>query len=180
MLIEGKQVILRPIRSDDVQQIAKWDDDPEIVKLVGKKFVTAKQSLEWFSAVLRRKTKIALAIADKTTDQIIGDLELDNICWRSGSGEMRICIGARDYWGKGYGSDAISAFLDFVFRTTNLDYVFLRVYKENTRAVRCYKKCGFIVEGMLRAGKRARDGHQDLLLMSVQRPACTDVRASSD
>ena len=169
MVVAGNLTLLRPVDAGDIMSIQRWDNDPDIIKLVGKKFLTPGHSLRWFSSIRKSKVRLALAITDSNTGRLIGDVELENISWRSRSGELRVCIGERDYWGKGFGTDAIRSFTDFVFGTMNLDYIYLRVYRSNARAIKCYKKCGFQVEGVLKAGTRAYNGHEDLLLMSRKR-----------
>ena len=45
----------------------------------------------------------------------IGDIELDYIVWRSGEAELRIRIGERDCWNRGYGTESIIALLRHAF-----------------------------------------------------------------
>lgn len=176
MLVSGKKTVLRPIKVQDLLTIQRWDNDPEVIRLVGKKFIGPGHTLQWFKEVEKRKARIAMAIV--TMDgKLIGSIELEDISWRAKSAELRVCIGERNYWGKGYGSDAIEAFLRFVFNTLSIDYIYLRVYRSNLRAVRCYKKCGFKVEGLLRAGVRSANGHEDLVLMGYRRKNTGATRA---
>ena len=73
----------------------------------------------------------------------IGDLELDHISWRRSEAELRIRIGEKEYWNKGYGTDAVRALLDLARNNLGLRHIYLRVYRFNHRAIRCYEKCGF-------------------------------------
>ena len=59
-------------------------------------------------------------------------------------------IGDKNYWSQGYGTDAVRTLVNLGFGQINLDKVFLRVFEFNTRAIRCYEKVGFVVEGRLR------------------------------
>lgn len=45
--------------------------------------------------------------------------------------------------GKGLGTEAIKAFLDYLFNTFNLDRVILVVFSENKNAIDCYNYIGF-------------------------------------
>ncbi len=170
VLIRGNKTALRPIHSKDIAHIEKWDNDPEIARLVGKKFINSRRQREYTYPDAGRSTNLAFGVLDLHSGRLIGDLELQHICWRSGSAELRVCIGERGYWGKGYGQDAIQAFLRHIFEQTSLKYIYLRVYTSNKRAISCYKKCGFVAEAMLRAGRRVYQGHEDLLLMGLARP----------
>ena len=52
--------------------------------------------------------------------------------------------------GKGYGTDAVRALVDFGFAELRLERVWLEVGTENPRAQRAYEKAGFIREATLR------------------------------
>ena len=103
--------------------------------------------------------------------QTLGWIELRDTNWRRRNGEMRICLGDRQTWGRGYGSEAIRLFLSLAFDHWRLDSIHLRVATWNTRAIRAYERCGFRREARLRAGRYARDGVEDLWLMRADRPA---------
>ena len=74
-------------------------------------------------------------------------VELDR---RNGSAELGIFIGEADEWGKGYGTDAVNAIVDFGFGELRLERIWLNVWTENDRARRAYEKAGFVHEGTLR------------------------------
>ncbi|MHB0886067.1 MAG: GNAT family N-acetyltransferase [Bacillota bacterium] len=159
---------LRPIRESDLGKMMEWDNDHEIVKYLGKKFLSWDTCVTWFNRVSVNRTHRALAI-ESETGRLIGTIELEHIEWRTGRGELSICIGERDCWGRGYGSDAVHAFVDFAFHRLHLDQVYLRVYRGNARAIRCYEKVGFRKEGLLRWNGRRAELDDDLILMSLRR-----------
>lgn len=54
----------------------------------------------------------------------------------------------------------------FCFREMNLHKVKVSVFDFNAAAIRCYEKCGFVREGVLR-GEIFRDGaYRDVVLMA--------------
>ena len=59
-------------------------------------------------------------------------------------------IGNPDYWGKGFGREAVLLILDYGFRLRNLCRIWLTTISTNTRAVRCHEACGFVHEGAQR------------------------------
>jgi len=70
-----------------------------------------------------------------------------------------IGIGEREYWGKGYGTDAMKLCLQFAFMELGMQRVSLGLHEYNTRALKSYEKAGFKLEGhtrqdVLREGKR--------------------------
>lgn len=51
--------------------------------------------------------------------------------------------------GKGLGTDAFNAVLDFGFGNLPLEHIYLLVMHENKRAIRTYEKAAMIPEGIL-------------------------------
>lgn len=89
-------------------------------------------------------------IADANSEQYLGQIDLHNIDWRSGSASLGIVIGQSEMLGRGYGREAIELLKGFVFHTLNLHRFELEVYEYNERAYKCYLKCGFVEEGRSR------------------------------
>ncbi len=175
-VIGGRRVALRPLREKDLDKLREWDEDEEIYRFSGKKF-TGRGVAEWLATYDGRKAR-ALGIADES-GRLIGDLELENINWRRREAELRICLGEKVLWNRGYGTEAIEALLEHVFGVEEFTQVYLRVYGSNRRAIRCYEKCGFIPEGRLRLGGRT-DGAEDILLMSITRGRFARHRARGE
>ena len=64
-----------------------------------------------------------------------------------------IYIGAdihKDYRGKGYASEAYRQFIPIIINECNLHKISLEVLETNKRAIRLYKKFGFVDEGIKR------------------------------
>lgn len=81
-------------------------------------------------------------------------------------------IGEKSFWDKGYGSDALATFLKYIFEVKGFKKLYLRVYEDNKRAIRCYEKCGFKKRGILRLNNRqAHAGN--LILMDI---ACEAIQ----
>jgi RimJ/RimL family protein N-acetyltransferase len=97
-------------------------------------------------------------VSELAEDKLIGFVGLFPN-WAHGNAWVGIGIGERDYWGKGYGTDAMRLALRFAFMELNLHRVTLDVFEYNPRAIRSYEKAGFREEGrrrkmLLRNGKR--------------------------
>jgi RimJ/RimL family protein N-acetyltransferase len=63
---------------------------------------------------------------------------------------FHITIGERDVWGQGYGTEATGLMLDHAFGTLRLHRIALSVFAFNERAIRSYRRVGFLVEGRSR------------------------------
>ena len=78
----------------------------------------------------------ALDTAEQAGCACIGHCGLFNEDRVAGTVELGITIGDDDYWGKGYGREAVALLVDYAFRHHNFRKVWLRVHGRNQRATR--------------------------------------------
>jgi len=167
-MLEGVRVVLRPIEASDYGKIAEWTNDPEVSRFLDGDYPGDPESCrEWHEAILSDRYSKGFIIARKNGD-VIGDVELEHIAWRSGDAELRIRIGERSLWDKGYGTEAVLIIMRYAFSQLGLKRIYLRVFASNQRAVRCYQKCGFKPEGMLER-RTATGEKRRIMLMRILR-----------
>ncbi len=77
--------------------------------------------------------------------------------------QLGIRIGDRDYWNKGCGTEAVNILVHYWRHMMDVECIWLKVLLTNTRAIRCYSKCGFV-----RTGQLALDGY-DFARMEIRR-----------
>jgi RimJ/RimL family protein N-acetyltransferase len=77
--------------------------------------------------------------------------------------ELAWTIG-REFWGKGYATEAAHAALDYAFREMGRDHVISVIDPENTRSIAVAERIGETVEGEMTDG----DGHR-LLIYGIRR-----------
>ena len=63
--------------------------------------------------------------------------------------DLGILIGDREYWEKGYGSDALATLVRHIFDDVGLKRIRLLTLSSNIRAQRCFEKCGFFSCGRI-------------------------------
>jgi RimJ/RimL family protein N-acetyltransferase len=83
--------------------------------------------------------------------------------------ELSIMIGEKAYWSRGYGGDAIRCLLELAFGELGLRRVTLIADADNARGIRCYERCGFRHEGVLRAHRVRYGKPLDMVAMAVLR-----------
>jgi RimJ/RimL family protein N-acetyltransferase len=111
-------------------------------------------------------------------NRLIGETGLDAV--RDGRGDtfVGIGIGEREYWGKGYGTDAMRIILRYAFMELNLHRVSLDVFEYNPRAIRSYEKAGFKHEGRSRGVLHRAGRRWDLIYMGILRSEWEAQQAS--
>jgi RimJ/RimL family protein N-acetyltransferase len=87
------------------------------------------------------------------TNEVIGNVGFPKLDYINRIAEIGLFIGDKNYWGNGYGRQALELLLDFGFNLLNMNNIYLRVYSFNTPALNCYKKIGFKEAGKLRGAK---------------------------
>ena len=171
-VIQGERVYLRPLERADAELYQRWRSDAEVAALAGLPMPMSLAQVE------QRIARVAEHSGDdgynfliclQADDRPIGEVMLFELDRLSGSAELGIFIGESVEWGKGYGTDAVNAMVDFGFGSLRLERIWLNVWTENERARRAYEKAGFVHEGTLRhdryEGGRFTDGN----LMSILR-----------
>lgn len=161
-------VVLRPLERGDFPAVVRWSKDAELSDLVdGGVPESMEECEEWYRSARSDRYHQIMAIVTRD-GKLIGDVELNHITWRNGHAEMRIRIGEKDYWNRGYGTDAVLTLMEYVFQHLHLNRLYLRVYSHNRRAIACYEKCGFKKEGLLR--RVAESGvRKEIILMRILR-----------
>ena len=121
----------------------------------------------FFEARVAGPGSLALAIHLRDSNRLIGTCAFSQLDGDNGSALYHITIGERDCWGRGYGTEATVLMLEHAFGTLGLHRVALAVFAFNERAIRAYRKVGFVVEGRSREAIW-RDGRfHDEIQMSV-------------
>ena len=166
-MIYGERVRLRALEETDLQRCHEWINDPEVIEHLSARFpVSLHDERAWVVQASSREDDRAFAIETEDGEHI-GNTGLHHIHLLDRNAELGILIGAKGRWNQGYGTDTILTLLKFAFEEMNLHRVYLRVDADNPRAIRCYKKCGFVREGTFRDATYRRGKYIDQHFMSV-------------
>ena len=97
----------------------------------------------------------------------IGSARLHGVDRRDRRASFAIGILDPSRLGQGLGTEATRLVLEYAFRQLGLHRISVRVLAHNERAVRCYAKCGFVVEGREREAASVDGAWHDDLIMGV-------------
>lgn len=165
MNLHGNKVSLRPIQKEDFVKIVQWSNCSEANQFNEVDYPQSLAECElWFKSFKSNRYQEVFAIT--LNDNIIGNIELDHITWRSGDAELKIRIGEKYFMDQGYGTDAIRTLLLYAFFKLNLSRIYLKVYTDNPRAIRCYQKVGFKKEGKL-TRRNLQKHFREIFLMRI-------------
>lgn len=170
-ILHGKNIMLREYRKEDLEYIRRWVNNPDIVDNLSDIFLyphTLEDSEKYLKSILEKEgEKANFIIANKSTEEYIGQIDLLYIDWKNRFAEMGIIIGEDKNHRKGYGYEAIKLLQDYVFNRLNLNKLELKVQDSNLRAYNCYLKCGFKEEGRLRQRFFVKGAYRDYICMGI-------------
>jgi RimJ/RimL family protein N-acetyltransferase len=183
-MLAGRVALLRPLRASDHATSVRWRNDAEIRDhVLGYRFpVTKEMEAHWVDAVLKdqSRTRVVLAIEDKTDGALVGFVYLNNIDWFARNAEFGMLIGERDRQGKGLARETLELVATYAFGTLNLHKVYLRVVAFNKRALNLYRTFGFAEEGIQRQQAFLRERYHDVVLMGLLRREFERKRAGRE
>ncbi|MET4560626.1 GNAT family N-acetyltransferase [Lysinibacillus parviboronicapiens] len=138
-LIERETLEFREYDRATLECSYSWLNDPEIKFLTMTPDFTKESQENWFVSLKNINNYYIKSIY--LDNEPIGALGIKNI--NENCGEYWGYIAEKKFWGKGYGK----YLLDYAIRyamNINLTYLYLRVVKDNIRAIKLYEKIGFV------------------------------------
>ena len=139
--IEGAHVRLRPFFCSDLGRMDHWRgaytpvDDPWIIPAPG-----TFERREWYWHYVETPVTRLYAI-ENCAGELVGHISLREI---SPGSQARLGIGlSPGEVGKGFGTEALQAFLPYYFDILGFQRMVLDVAASNVRAVRAYERVGF-------------------------------------
>ena len=163
---------LRPLGLEHAALDARWMADADVRHWLhrsedGPEHLTIAAIERKIGEVLADPTELRFVI--ETSEGVpIGDVGLLGIHPHARA-ELSIKLGEKAYWSRGHGADAIRCLLAHAFGELGLRRVTLIADADNARGIRCYEKCGFRHEGVLRAHRLRYGKPLDMVAMAVLR-----------
>lgn len=152
--LQGKRVRFTPLQLDNIYTHFAWNNDPELNHL-DSELPYAKESFGEFKRRFERllyhppfnSQDFEIYAEDGT---LIGVAFIADISEHNRHCTISITIGDRDYWGKGYGRDALKVVLDYCFGELGMHRVDSQTFEYNMAWKRLVEWAGFNREGVQR------------------------------
>src|SRR5258706_8409833 len=148
-LFTGKLVRLSAIDPDEFgKAFGAWGRDWEFNRLLqtnASGLQSSNSIKRWLEKDLEDPSTgfHVFSIRTLAGNELVGGTDLEVVNWNGRNAFVGIFIGARDNWGKGYGTDAINILLRYAFMELNLWRVSLGAFEYDPRAIRWSEKVGF-------------------------------------
>ena len=165
MQFESPRLLMRPMQPDDIDDVLIWALDP-VINQYAPMPSTREFAIERFEKSLtpwqaQDHEKLALAIVEKASNQVIGELMFKYASKACGLIEIGYCLntGAQ---GKGFAFEAVKALVQHAFEHQNVHKVRARVDVRNDASNKLLEKLGMRREGTLIEHAKLIDGWCDM------------------
>jgi RimJ/RimL family protein N-acetyltransferase len=171
-IIHGRLTYLRAAERDDIPIFVRWLNDARTSRTLALRSpLSLPLEDRWFEHMVQEQgaSSWLFVICRLEDDDPLGTIGLFAVDLTSGTAGLGVTIGDPANTGRGYGSDAIAAMLDFGFGSLRLERIWLDVYDFNEAARRLYARLGFVHEGTQRQALLRRGRRVDVHRMAVLR-----------
>jgi diamine N-acetyltransferase len=142
MFVQGPRVALRPLTRADLDYMANWRpyEDPLFAEANWLRR-SSRELDRWYARNSQDPGRLLCAVVGES-GQVIGSITLRGRDGRR-SARLGVTLGA-DFVDQGYGTEALTLFLDYYFGELGFEKLVLDVSGFNRRAIRVYRKLGFV------------------------------------
>lgn len=169
--IETNRLILRPFVPEDAQAMYKnWASDPEVTKYLTWPTHDSLEVSQWvvndWVSHYGEDDYYQWAIVPKDLGQPIGSIAVVSQNDRVRKAEIGYCIG-KNWWHRGYMSEALSAVIAFLFDQVDMNRVEARHDPNNPHSGAVMRKCGMTFEGTYRQSDWNNQGICDTSVYAI-------------
>ena len=176
MLFQNGPLNVRLLRKEDNGQLAKWLSDPAVLEFYEGRdnpFDVDKVNHVFYDD--DDAVKCLIEFNDQTigyiqfyqldneTSKVYGYSKDENIYG------MDQFIGEVSFWNKGIGTLLVTSMVTFLIRDKKADRVVMDPQTRNTRALKCYEKCGFKKVKLLTKHELHEGVYQDCWLIEYEK-----------
>jgi len=163
---------MRELNKSDAEPLVAILNDEEVRRwLFSETPVTLRQERGYIKSMRKQFLKGRLVnwiICDKITGTSMGCIGLQPINRAHNSAGAGFFL-SRDFWGKGYITEALEAVLGYAFETLDLNRVTAGHFAGNDASGRVQQKCGMQYEGTHRKAFRKNGEYSDELMYAIIR-----------
>lgn len=173
-MLKSKGVSLRPVRRSDISYFLRWFNDPEVIQYLNMYLPMTEMAEEKYIEELgttraRTDAPFVIEITEDGVIKPIGTIGLHRINNKDHNASFGIAIGEKDYWSKGYGTEATCLLIDYGFEQLNLHRIPSSAFVFNERSIRLHKKVGFREEGRQRESVFKNGKFHDHVIFGILR-----------
>lgn len=183
---EGLRVRLKNVEPSDYSLLHSFlyaEESPEWKQWDAPYYPLEKVSLEKFSRQLQHRLSggkvpsvLLIQVNDVTIGSVVYYWEHADSYWL----EIGAVIYRPEYWGQGYGTEALSLWIDYLFAQLPIIRIGLTTWSGNERMMRSAAKLGMKLEGRIRKCRLVNGEFYDSIKMGMLREEWENHNLLSD
>lgn len=163
---------LRPCAVSDFARLTSWIGSAEmLVQWAGpKQFsfpLTQDQLRDYLAGTEGSNPVRKVWAATDDSDQAVGHIELGAIDYDNRTASLCRVLVSPAFQGRGLCLPMVREALRIGFEELGFRRIDLRVYAFNTAAIHCYRRAGFVPEGLLRKATQVGASYWDTMVMGI-------------
>jgi len=162
--------VLREQTLDDAEAFLEYYSDPEVskyvVSFIPQTLEEARKEISYWIDVFNYNDGLYFAIARKSDNKMIGSVGVSGVNRNHNRIEASYDL-AKEYWGQGIMTKALSEVLKYVFKELKFNRIEAFAMPNNIGSHRVLEKCGFVFEGNLRQHRFHNGKYVDIGIYSV-------------
>ncbi len=165
------RVWLRPLEAADItSEYVSWFGDTIVTEFLDSSGFTIDDAIAYMHKGRDDGTYYMYAVIDQETGLHIGNVKVGPIQSGHGVSDLVTVIGRRDFWGKGFATEAIKAGNDIAFQKYGIRKLSGGITDGNEGSVKAYTKAGWVIEGRLKGHHLINGIARDRIIVSCFNP----------
>ncbi len=151
--LESKRIGLRQLKEADIDGGYKdWLNDSVVCRYNSHhKYPVEEDGLREYVKALQGDTSlIVMAVVDKVSKRHIGNISLQEIDLLNREAEIAFLFGEKEYWNKGYATEAAKMMINHAFNELGLNRIYFGTADSNIGMQRVGEKLKFCKSGVRR------------------------------
>ncbi len=160
--IIGNKIFLKEMEESDAKKLHEYSKEPKLNEFSGpyNASESIEKSIEYIKNskknILEKKSYI-LGLYEKNTNDFLGTIGFFDLDDENKNGEIGFWV-AKNYWNKGYMTEAIKVMTDYIFKELKYHRIFAHFHELNKAVERILSKAGYEKEGELREAINSNKG----------------------
>ncbi len=170
LLVKGPRLYLRRMTESDAgPAYCGWLNDPEVMRYIESRHIqhTPESTAAYIRQINANPDNHFFAVCTLEGSRHIGNIKLGPINRIHKRGDVGLIIGEKEFWGKGFATEAIELITRFAFESLGLNKLKAGCYVVNEGSARAFEKCGWQREGLLRDEVIFESHPMDVIFMGI-------------
>lgn len=165
----NRRVYLRALEPDDYKISILWRNDSQIWDMLGgmRRYVSKEYEKAWVEKAIFDTENIRWAVCCTEDNRYIGNVYMTDIDRINRSCQSHILIGDKNYWGNGYGREALSEAIEYMFQEENINRITAIVLETNSASLKMHEKLGYKIEGLMRNSVYKNGQYKNQYILSL-------------